>query len=144
MTKNSFYQNKNILVLGGSFGIGAAMVNELLSQEANLIVAARSVDKIIEILSKFSGNNRAVKFDVTIDDDWKSLISEVEAVFNKIDLVIFSVGTYQPMGLENFDLTSGDINDCSARKESCVAKPSNSFSRKPKSDILISVVFGVQ
>ncbi len=114
MIKNSFYQNKNILVLGGSFGIGSSLVNELASEGANLIVAARSVDKITDMLSKFSGNHKAVKCDVTLDADWQNLITEVEKVFNSIDLVLFSVGTYKPMGLEDFDLKTSlmtiDVN----------------------------------
>jgi short-subunit dehydrogenase len=114
MTKISCFQNKNILVLGGSFGIGEALVKEFASQGANLIVVARSVDKITEILSVVSGKHIAVECDVTIDDNWKNLITEVEKTFNNIDLIVFSVGTYKPMGLDDFDIKTSlmtiDVN----------------------------------
>lgn len=43
------YTNKTILITGASSGIGMAMAHDLCSRGANLILAARSTEKLNEL-----------------------------------------------------------------------------------------------
>ena len=100
---DQFYHNKNILILGGSYGIGEALVKQLAKKGANLVIAARSIDKIHDLINSIEGKHYAIKCDVNNDHDWLNLSKELNKLFSTIDLIIFSVGTYKPMGFNDFN-----------------------------------------
>lgn len=99
------YDNKNILIIGGSFGIGKALCIELSRLGANLAIAARSEDKIRQLCKDLKGNNIAIKTDICKKADLANLANILTEKWTKIDLIIFSAGTYQPMNLDNFSAT---------------------------------------
>ena len=98
------YNNKNILVIGASFGIGAEIVTQLDKYGANLAMVARSLDKMQQLQQNLSKNHIAVKCDITDHKDLIKLRSAIYQKWHKIDIIIFCAGTYQPMNVENFDL----------------------------------------
>ncbi len=104
MAKNSLYKNKNILVIGASFGIGEELCRQLSDAGANLAIVARSKDKIDKLSSELGGNHMAISCDISKQSDLEGLTEKLFAKWSKIDLMIFCVGTYSPMNLGNFDL----------------------------------------
>lgn len=100
----NYYKNKNILVIGASFGIGYDLCRELDQKQANLAIIARSEDKITNLNRSLNNKHLAIACDITKKTDLTSLKSSLNAKFSKFDLIIFCVGTYQPMNLENFNL----------------------------------------
>ncbi|MBL6664560.1 MAG: SDR family NAD(P)-dependent oxidoreductase [Rickettsiales bacterium] len=110
----SQYQNQNIVVIGASFGIGEELCRQLAKAGANLAICARSKDKIEKLSEELLGNHMALACDVSKRSDVQKLRNSIFGAWQKIDKVIFCVGIYQPMNVENFDLTKSkeilDVN----------------------------------
>ena len=104
MSRDDHYNNKNILVIGGSFGIGEELCKEFAKLKANLAIVARSKDKIAKLAKSLSGQHLAIPCDISKDSDLANLVTILFKEWQKIDLVIFCVGVYQPMNIDNFDL----------------------------------------
>lgn len=102
---HSYYNQKNILVIGGSFGIGEELCKELSNLGANLAIVARSKDKIEQLCHSLPGSHLPIACDISQQNDVEALREKLMQKWTHIDLVIFCVGTYKPMNLENFDLT---------------------------------------
>ena len=49
----NFYKDKVIIVTGASSGIGLASVNRFMELGANVVLAARSIDKLEKIVEEF-------------------------------------------------------------------------------------------
>lgn len=101
---NNFYQNKNVWIIGASFGIGEALYRELNDDGANLLISARSKNKIEELVANTNKNHACVELDVTKETDFDAAIEVLKSKFQKTDLIIFCAGIYSPMNAENFDL----------------------------------------
>jgi len=110
-------KNKNILIIGGSFGIGEELCRELANSGANLIIAARSEDKIKELANDLPGDHQAIACDISGEKDLKKLAKETGKKWSEIDLILFCAGIYQPMNFDNFDAKVAQnilqINFCS-------------------------------
>lgn len=105
---NNYYNNKNILVIGGSFGIGEELCKELSRLGSNLAIVARSKDKIDNLCKTLNGNHLSIASDVSKKSDLNKLSTTLSKKWNKIDIVIFCVGAYQPMNIDNFDLQKAE------------------------------------
>jgi 3-oxoacyl-[acyl-carrier protein] reductase len=86
-------ENKNVLVIGGSRGIGLSIVKEFLSEKARVSIIARNIsDKLKSQLVKEGNKVNFYEGDAT---DEKALISISELILKKskgIDIVIANVG----------------------------------------------------
>jgi NAD(P)-dependent dehydrogenase (short-subunit alcohol dehydrogenase family) len=93
---------KNILVIGGSSGIGYATAAGALAQGANLTIASRSAEKLAAAKAQLQGKVEARQLDVTST-------AEVEAFFDAsptYDHVVvsgaaFKFGSVRDQGLED-------------------------------------------
>jgi short-subunit dehydrogenase len=104
MVKKNRFNNKNILVIGGSFGIGEELCKEFSLLGSNVAIVARSKDKIDGLRESLKGNHLSISCDVSSTKDLDRLSAILNKKWRKIDIVIFCVGAYQPMNLESFDL----------------------------------------
>ena len=104
MSNRNYYNNKNILVIGGSFGIGEELCKELSKLGANLAIIARSKDKIEKLQKSLPGNNLSITCDISKQADLKNLSKKIAQKWQKVDIMIFCAGIYEPMNLSNFDL----------------------------------------
>ena len=102
--QKSNYHNKNILVIGGSFGIGEELCKELSNLGANLAIVARSKDKIETLSQSLQGTHLPIACDISKKSDLNDLRENLTQEWAHIDVILFCVGTYKPMNLENFDL----------------------------------------
>ncbi|MDA0902628.1 MAG: SDR family NAD(P)-dependent oxidoreductase [Proteobacteria bacterium] len=111
---SNYYKGKNILIIGGSFGIGEALCRSLSQAGGNLAIIARSQDKLDKLCDELAGDNIGIACDISKKSDLNKLYKSISNKWQKIDLVLFCVGTYQPMNLENFNLKQAqqiiDIN----------------------------------
>jgi short-subunit dehydrogenase len=88
-------KDKVVVITGASSGIGKALAYEFGSKGAIVVLAARSLDRLEEIvldLNKIGVQAIAVKTDVTIDKDCRILIDTVIEKFGRIDVMINNAG----------------------------------------------------
>jgi len=97
---------KIILITGASSGIGAACARHASKAGNNLVLAARSVDKL-EGLAEELGSERAlaIECDVTKPDAQRRLFKEAVSRFGTIDVVFANAGIgATAMGTEDGDI----------------------------------------
>ncbi|ALR18529.1 SDR family NAD(P)-dependent oxidoreductase [Vibrio natriegens] len=98
-------EGKNIIVVGGTSGMGESQVYRFIEEGANVIVANRSVDKGLALVEKIGGNVKFVKLDVASESDWNNLIVQAESFFDgEIDGLVNNAGVLVEEGLEETSL----------------------------------------
>lgn len=83
--------NRNVLVIGASSGIGRAFAEIALRDGANVVVAARRIERLDELV-KEAGGGVAIEADVTDATDCARLAEAAVAELGRLDLVLCSVG----------------------------------------------------
>lgn len=102
---DSYYYNKNILLIGGSFGIGEQLCIELANMGAKIAIVARSKEKINKLKNELHGDKHlAISCDISKKSDLDNLHKELKNTWQSIDIIIFCAGYYEPMNITNFDL----------------------------------------
>lgn len=99
-----YYDNKTVWIIGGTSGIGLSTAKDLtLNETTKVIVSGRNLSKI----NDFSASNlEKVELDVCEKESFENAILQVLKISDKIDIIIFCAGTYEPMGLNNFKAES--------------------------------------
>lgn len=88
-------KDKVVIITGASSGIGEALARNFANQNANVVLAARSLEKLETIkkdIATDSNNILIVKTDVSKEEDCKNLIEETIQKFGKIDTLINNAG----------------------------------------------------
>lgn len=86
-------QNKVVIITGASSGIGKALAIKYASKGWDLVLAARRIDRLLELEKKLVGVNvLSVKTDVSVEADCKDLIDAAVKNFGKIDVLINNAG----------------------------------------------------
>ena len=92
-----FKEIKKIWIIGASSGIGAALAKKLAYEGKEVVVSARSEDKLTDV-AKAHGNITAVRVDVTNP----SSIGGAMGAIGDFDSVIMCAGTYDPETVAEF------------------------------------------
>lgn len=99
---NQTWNGKNVLITGGSRGLGAALVDALSARGASVVVVARGESALTEVVEKWKGAGRKV-FGITADvadKDSTHRISGLAAAFvGHVDVVIHNASTLGPTPL---------------------------------------------
>ncbi|WP_422392740.1 SDR family NAD(P)-dependent oxidoreductase [Mesobacillus harenae] len=89
-------QGKNIIITGASGGIGAEIARECAQKGANLVLLARSIDKLedlrTELLSKTSITVDVYKLDVSDTNAVKAVFTDILAKLGHIDILVNNAG----------------------------------------------------
>lgn len=88
-------QGKVVIVTGASSGIGEALVHELAKRKANIVAAARSIEKLNELREQYKSKGieiLPVQTDVTNITDCENLINITIKRFGHIDVLINNAG----------------------------------------------------
>ncbi|MGP0030475.1 MAG: SDR family oxidoreductase [Acidimicrobiales bacterium] len=80
-----------ILVVGASSGIGRALARTAIAQGADVSVAARRSDQLVELCRDAAGGHPVVG-DVTDPDGCRRLVTEAAAHTGGLDLVVYAAG----------------------------------------------------
>lgn len=90
------FKGKNVVVTGGSRGIGRAIALEFGKNGANVVINYVSSDteaeKVAEEIKNLGGSAILVKGDVSSFEEGKKLIDETVKVFGTIDILINNAG----------------------------------------------------
>ena len=93
------WQGKRYWLVGASDGLGAALAERLSRAGAEVIVSARSDDKLVALVATLPGKARAVSVDVADTDS----VAEAAAQVGEVDGVVFLAGVYWPFGATQWD-----------------------------------------
>ncbi|WP_373543803.1 SDR family oxidoreductase [Chamaesiphon sp.] len=96
-------ENKVIAITGASSGIGAASAKLLAQNGAKVVLGARRIDKLEQIVEEIRAAGGTAEFkavDVTDREDMKSFIHFAKDKFDRVD-VIFNNAGVMPLSLLN-------------------------------------------
>jgi short-subunit dehydrogenase len=90
---NGFFQDKVVVVTGGTDGIGKALVETLLTQGAKVSTCGRNHDKLYRLQSEYpSYPLHTVVADVSNENDCRHFIETAIKVYGGIDVLINNAG----------------------------------------------------
>ncbi|MGZ5287177.1 MAG: SDR family NAD(P)-dependent oxidoreductase, partial [Flavisolibacter sp.] len=87
------FQNKVVVVTGGTDGIGKALVDDLLAKGAKVATCSRNHDKLYRLQAAYpSYPLHTVVADVSNENDCRHFIESTIKVFGGIDILINNAG----------------------------------------------------
>ncbi|MCI5082146.1 MAG: SDR family oxidoreductase, partial [Saprospiraceae bacterium] len=100
--------NKTVLITGASSGIGASFAYLLASKGANLVLVARSKDKMERIAHEIKEQHQVavsvIQKDLSVPQSGNALFEEVQAQSLDIDIIINNAGFGKWGKFEAFDM----------------------------------------
>ena len=103
-----YFRDKVIIVTGASSGIGLASARIFGSFGANVVMAARSYEKLLELAPTVNGDPEkvlCVKTDVSVEEDCKNLIAKTVEKFGRIDILVNNAGLSMRAMFKDLDLS---------------------------------------
>ncbi len=103
-----YFKDKVIIITGASSGIGLASARLFGSLGANVVMAARSYEKLLSLAPSVNGNADkllCVKTDVTLEEDCRHLIGETVRKFGRIDILVNNAGISMRAMFKDLDLS---------------------------------------
>ena len=98
------------MLVGASEGLGAALAQRLSAAGAEVIVSARSEDKLNSVVASLPGKARAVPLDISDTESVKHAAEQV----GEVDGVVLLAGVYWPFSARKWDadqaVAMSDIN----------------------------------
>ena len=94
------FNDKNVLITGASYGIGLAMAKDFAARGANLILTARSTNKLVELADELKEKNTKVDIfveDISLPGSANKLFNEIEVAKLDVDILVNNAG-YGRMG----------------------------------------------
>lgn len=89
----TFFQDKVVVITGGSSGIGKALVTEMLQHGARVSVCGRKQEALQALAQEVNNPHLlTVVADVSKEEDCKRFIDESITVFGKVDVLINNAG----------------------------------------------------
>ncbi|MGC1505902.1 MAG: SDR family NAD(P)-dependent oxidoreductase [Sulfitobacter sp.] len=88
------WQGKRYWLIGASDGLGAALAQKLSRAGAEVILSARSKDKLADLVAALPGKASYQPIDVANNDS----VKDAAAAVGEVDGVVFLAGVYWPFG----------------------------------------------
>lgn len=104
--------NKTIIIVGATGGIGRVLSKVFHELGANVVLASRTIEKLNELQSSL-GEDRVlvVATDATSVGDVKNLFKKSKERFGTIDGVVISAGTWERLSIDNTIEEAGESAD---------------------------------
>ncbi|MEQ6203243.1 SDR family NAD(P)-dependent oxidoreductase [Sulfitobacter sp. HNIBRBA2951] len=99
------WQGKRYWLVGASDGLGAALAHTMSRAGAEIVLSARSEDKLNALAQALPGKAQVVTLDVS---DAQSVVQAAEAV-GDVDGVVYLAGAYWPFGAQDWNAEQGAI-----------------------------------
>jgi short-subunit dehydrogenase len=103
------FKEKVVIITGASSGIGKACAEVFASEGANLVLAARNYDSLVQLAKSLEGIHGikvlAVACDVSKEEDCQNLINEAMQHFNRIDVLVNNAGISMRALFKDLDIS---------------------------------------
>ena len=97
-------KDKNVLITGGSSGIGLAIAKKCLSLGAKVTITGRNIDKLNNVSTELKNPNLfTVEWDISKNDTVDKKVNEVIKKMGKIDILVNNSGIYSPKSFFDTD-----------------------------------------
>ena len=87
-------EGKTIIVTGAGRGLGRAMMQRFVEEGANVVGAARDIERMQRAVEPFGDKAMAVQVDVGSAEDVERLFDTTEKRFGKLDILINNAAIY--------------------------------------------------
>ena len=95
--------NKTALITGASKGIGKAIAESMANEGCNLILTARSTDKLNELKGNLQKKHNISVEVIAIDLSKKNAVEKVSDFCNEIDILINNAGAIPPGNISDIN-----------------------------------------
>jgi short-subunit dehydrogenase len=135
-------KNKNIWIIGASFGIGEELANTL-GLNNNIAISGRTLSKLEQLRSNLNKNynHLALQLDVLDENSIQIAYNNIILSWGFIDIIIYASGVYTPGSFKDLDLHQGlqtiDTNLNGALRVISIALP-NMLAKNSGHIVLIS------
>jgi short-subunit dehydrogenase len=100
-----FFQDKVVVITGGSDGIGKALIELLIPLGAKIATCARNEEKLNAITSVYNSSQLiGIRADVSVYEDCKNFIDTTIKTFGGIDILINNAGISMRAELKDADV----------------------------------------
>ncbi|HUG62613.1 MAG TPA: SDR family NAD(P)-dependent oxidoreductase, partial [Methylomirabilota bacterium] len=85
------FQDRVVIVTGGSLGIGEAAARRFASEGAKVVIASRDAAHAaaaVDAIAAAGGTAAHVRTDLAIDEDVAALASDVRRRFGRVDVLV--------------------------------------------------------
>lgn len=109
--KIQMFKGKNILITGGSSGIGKACAEAFLLGGGNIIIAGRNSEKLLEVSKELSilGNINTIEWDIINISQGENKLAQCEKmVAGQMDILVNCAGVWE--GKNFLDVTEEDFD----------------------------------
>ncbi|MCU7788105.1 SDR family oxidoreductase [Pyrobaculum sp. 3827-6] len=93
-------KNRVSIVTAASRGIGAGVASVLAREGSNLVIAARSIGRLVELAKNLENQYGVsvvpVQADLTIREDIKKIVNTAIQNFGKVDVLVYNTGPPKP------------------------------------------------
>lgn len=100
-------KDKVAIITGGASGIGASLAKLFTAEGATVIAADINQDALNEISTH--ENIHGMKLDVTSEENWQTLVNNVEKQFGKIDILINNAGVSSEKSIQQIDYKDWEL-----------------------------------
>lgn len=100
---NYRFENKVVIIIGATGGIGEVVSKRLAEEKASLILFSRNVEKLEKLKPKLKSDSIIVKGDATNYNDLENAVKLGIEKFGKIDSMIHAVGSIVLKPIHNTD-----------------------------------------
>jgi NAD(P)-dependent dehydrogenase (short-subunit alcohol dehydrogenase family) len=101
MTKR--FENKVVVITGGSDGIGLATAKLFANEGASVYITGRRQEPLDEAVAEIGNGAVGVRGDVSVVADVVRLYDRIKADHGRVDVVFANAGIYEVVGIDDVD-----------------------------------------
>ncbi|UZO80214.1 SDR family oxidoreductase [Aquimarina sp. ERC-38] len=108
----STFNNKTILITGGTSGIGKAVAKEFLAEGAKVLITSRKKGNLDQTINELGGSIHGIQSDASSMDDLKELSKHIKEYSDTIDVLFVNAGfgKFSPIEEASEDFFDSQMN----------------------------------